>query len=169
VNNNEDTTEIQSQQITENYIVKRLPSTRVVVTHGNFHTTPPVEDKKVKAQIKMASRILEKYRDRTPGLPVMYENMFMNTVDTLYAPHFQNLFYFDFLNGYSNEIRTTDHKKRSNIGIRLPFIKWAVGKYGEEHVLMTLLDDSMHCSPEGNRILYYKYIRNSKIGKYLKN
>jgi len=169
VNNTEDTTEIKSEQITENYIVKRLLSTRIVATHGNFHTTPPIENKKIKTQINMASRILEKYRDRYPGLPVMYENMFMDTIDKLYGPHFLNLFYFDFLNGYSNEIRPTEHERRSNIDISLPFVKWAVSTYGEEHTLMKLLNDSMHCNAEGNRVLYYEYILNSKIGKYLKN
>ena len=167
--NYQNTTEITSQQVTENYIVKRLMSTRVVATHGSFHAIGEINDKKVEEQINMASGILEKYRDQTPGLPVMYENMFMNTVNTLYAPHFQNLFYFDFLNGYQNEIRATEHERRSNIDVGLPFVKWAVSTYGEEHTVMKLLDDSMHCSPDGNRVLYYEYILNSKIGKYLKN
>ena len=159
--------EITSQQVTENYIVKRLHSTRVVVTSGNFHTTPYIEDKNIKKQIDRASTTLEKYKDKN-GLPVMYENAFIDTLDKIYKPHFKNLFYFDFLNGYSEEISNTDHKKRSNIGAKLPFIKWALSKYGEEYVLMELLDDSLHCSPEGNYVLYYNYIRNSKIGRYLK-
>ena len=153
-------------QISDNYILKRFQPPRIVATHGSAHSRSFNEST---PDIKITlETLINKYHDKN-GLPIMYENAFMSTVDKIYGPHFNNLFYFDFLNGYKTQLANTDNPNitRSNIDM-VPFIVWASTEYGEEHLVMKLLDSSLHCSAAGNELLYSKYILASAIGKYLK-
>jgi hypothetical protein len=95
-----------------------------------------------------------------------YEKYFYNTVEKLYSPHFNNLFYFDWGRGYSDMLSNID-SPRDNIGHDLSFIKWLISIYGEQKVVMDLLDDTMHCTSAGNYILYFEYLKKSKICLYL--
>lgn len=157
---------VSSEEITDNYVVKRWVSSRLVGTLHHNHVQH-VNSETTRKHILMAGKALYSYKD-DKKTDLMYEHAFMSTLNKLYGPHFKNIFYFDFLNGYIKELNDQDHSNRTNIGVLDSFVNWARSVYGEEYLLMNILNDSMHCTSEGNQLLYHQYILNSNIGKYLK-
>lgn len=159
------------QQITDNYSVYRCTTdtkgAMVMITrHGSYVVS--VDPLPVKEEIeKMVDQVRANAMENTTQIGIYNENMFVKSLDTVYSKVFQNVFYFDFLNGYVPAHAYKSETKRSNIGHELPFLVWAEKTYGEDFIVSEMVDDSLHCTRKGNEILFDEYLKNSAIGSYL--
>lgn len=102
---------------------------------------------------------------KTDSIAMFYEKMFVSTLETLYKDKFNNLFYWDWMSGWMN----SDEINRTNMSLDGSFIQWAINKFGEEYVVMELLDGTVHCTTEGNRVLVEEYLSNCELKFYLED
>ena len=76
------------------------------------------------------------------------------------------MFVFDWWDGNTND--TYNHMERvTNIGQQKSFWHWMIEKYSIEYILENFIDETTHCTPLGNKVLFEEYICNSRIGNYL--
>ena len=100
------------------------------------------------------------------GIPTYFDKSFSALSLKLYERFFKTMLVFDWWDGNTDDLYP--HMMRvTNIGQDASFWHWMNNKYGIEYVLENLVDETTHCTPLGNKVLFEEYIRNSKLGSYL--
>lgn len=144
------------------HVVTTTPS--ILIYEENNRYICPTE----KTKYENFRESMRTYYGKTDTMVMFYERMFVSTLETLYKDKFKNIFYWDFMNGYSPIDNPEFHNvNRSNISTGKPYVLWATEKFGDVYTVMELLDDTFHCSPEGNRVLLNEYLLSTEIKPYL--
>lgn len=111
-----------------------------------------------------------------PGESVMglgnefYSSIAIHSIESIYSLAHENIFWF-FWSPPDPEIEEwLPQGKYGNIGHELPTFEFFVEQYQEDFfkVMTRYYDDNdTHFSPNGNKIMYYDYIKTSQIGNWL--
>ena len=160
--------EIQLEQKEENYYVGRMHPQRLMSTR--HHSYVYGVNRNIEKDVELSKEVGEYMTGlhQPDGIVTMYESSFIKSFNKLYAPHFKNAYWWDFSNSFFTE--EVDEKLggwKNNIDRELPFKEWAIEKYGIEYLAKHLIDDSFHCTEQGNKLLLNEYLMPSLLGKHL--
>lgn len=153
--------------ITDNYDVYRMYHPFSIITRNGSHVLNSNENKKQTVE-NLIDSIRREGLSNSTVVGVNYEHMFIKSLTTVYNHIFNDVFFFDFLDGYLPE-HMNNKIMRNNIGHTLPFVHWVSETYSEDFLVSEVLDDSLHCTMKGNQLLCDEYLMNSAIGSYLNN
>ena len=162
--------EIKLEQKDENYYVGRMVPQRLMSTRNQSYvlTVNPNNEKDVEL-----SKEVEKYATelhQPDGIATMYETAFIKSFSKLYAPHFENAYWWNWSNSFFDEEQDwdfVDERLKNNIDKESSFKEWVISKYGIEYFAKHLIDDSFHCTEQGNKLLLNEYLMDSLLGKHL--
>ena len=89
-------------------------------------------------------------------LPLHYHELFVNTLDRLYAPHFEKFVYFTFYQSTHN-----------NCGLTKNVFDHMIDKYGYEDFAKKYTTHDKHLNKQGSYLAYHEFIKPNVFDKLL--